>query len=520
VRPLTAEEGAQAFMVDELEIEAPALQQQYSEEIADAIKGALTDSELMDSYNLPAKALVPLEKVLPRAPRDARLNQRLASLYAAAHRFADAVRCCEVLESLYRAAGHADMASQYHDIAAKYRDRIPAAVVSAVPEPAAPPKAAPAPVSEPPQVSAPPEAAAVAAEIDLSAEWESETAEEPPEVEVVAEEPSTADILDEVRFYISQSMWTEAQAACRRCESAAPEHPDLPALKAQIAAALTPPAPEIPAAEIPAPEIKVTPPPAPPVQAPPIIEPVPVASAARPAGKNGDVLDDFVSDLEASLGADFTVAPPTAAPAPKPAPVAVPVASIAPQPVVASPQPVVVAAGSIAVASSPAMQAAATAAEPHVAPSQDEASSALADMFAEFKSEAEDGTQDTEDPETHYNLGVAFREMGLLDEAIGELQKVCLAIDQGIAFPQTMQAYTWLAQCFVEKGVPEASVKWYDKALKVASQEEQRMALHYDMAAAYEAGGNRQAALQHFMEVYGSNIDYRDVAERIKVLRS
>jgi hypothetical protein len=40
------------------------------------------------------------------------------------------------------------------------------------------------------------------------------------------------------------------------------------------------------------------------------------------------------------------------------------------------------------------------------------------------------------------------------------------------------------------------------------------------MAAAYEAGGNRQAALQHFMEVYGSNIDYRDVAERIKVLRS
>jgi hypothetical protein len=46
------------------------------------------------------------------------------------------------------------------------------------------------------------------------------------------------------------------------------------------------------------------------------------------------------------------------------------------------------------------------------------------------------------------------------------------------------------------------------------------MALHYDMAAAYEAGGNRQAALQHFMEVYGSNIDYRDVAERIKVLRS
>ena len=31
-----------------------------------------------------------------------------------------------------------------------------------------------------------------------------------------------------------------------------------------------------------------------------------------------------------------------------------------------------------------------------------------------------------DDPETHYNLGVAFREMGLLDEAIAELQKSVL----------------------------------------------------------------------------------------------
>ena len=40
------------------------------------------------------------------------------------------------------------------------------------------------------------------------------------------------------------------------------------------------------------------------------------------------------------------------------------------------------------------------------------------------------------------------------------------------------------------------------------------------LASSYEAAGNKTAALNHFMEVYGSNIDYRDVGERIKALKS
>jgi tetratricopeptide (TPR) repeat protein len=146
----------------------------------------------------------------------------------------------------------------------------------------------------------------------------------------------------------------------------------------------------------------------------------------------------------------------------------------------------------------------------------------LADMFGELKHELEeDASTSDEDPETHYNLGVAFREMGLLDEAIGELQKVCQWVDQGHAFPQIMQAYTWLSQCFLDKGVPEAAVRWYEKALSLPGLDgEARTALHYELASAYETAGNKSAALHHFTEVYGSNIDYRDVAERIKSLKS
>src|SRR5438045_8881097 len=111
--------------------------------------------------------------------------------------------------------------------------------------------------------------------------------------------------------------------------------------------------------------------------------------------------------------------------------------------------------------------------------------------------------------------------MGLLDEAIAELQKVCQALERGSSFSLVMQTYTWLAQCFLEKGVPEAAVRWYDKALKMPTIDgETRVALHYELAAAYETAGDKTSALKHFMDVYGSNIHYRDVAERIKALKS
>ena len=245
--------------------------------------------------------------------------------------------------------------------------------------------------------------------------------------------------------------------------------------------------------------------------------------AAEPPG----VLGEFVSDLEASLGDGFL--PPAPAPrTPEPQPRAVS-ESVAPTS----------GHGTAAAAAAPALEAQAAVASPtftyqptkkrtlapEISPAATKADAAsvdLADMFGELKQELEEDAANTqEDPETHYNLGVAFREMGLLDEAIGELQKVCQAVDRGHDFPQLMQTYTWLAQCFLDKGVPEAAIRWYERALKLPNiDEETRTALNYELASSYEAAGNKTVALNHFMEVYGSNIDYRDVAERIKALKS
>jgi tetratricopeptide (TPR) repeat protein len=146
----------------------------------------------------------------------------------------------------------------------------------------------------------------------------------------------------------------------------------------------------------------------------------------------------------------------------------------------------------------------------------------LSEMFGALKQELEEEIiAGDDDPETHYNLGIAFREMGLLDEAIAELQKVCTSIERGHAFSQPVQTYTWLAQCFLDKGVPQAAIRWYEKALSIPGlDDDARLAINYELGSACENAMDKPSALRHFTDVYGSNIDYRDVAERIQALKS
>ena len=118
---ITPEEGA--VMVDELEATAPFIDQRYSDEVALFVRAALTDAELFISYNMPAKALGPLLSALPQAPRDLRVNQRLAALHTRASRFTEAAVCCRTLESIYHDAGHPEEATRYGELAAKYEER-------------------------------------------------------------------------------------------------------------------------------------------------------------------------------------------------------------------------------------------------------------------------------------------------------------------------------------------------------------------------------------------------------------
>jgi tetratricopeptide (TPR) repeat protein len=553
--PLAAEPGEQTFMVDELEISAPTLEPGYPIEIAELVKSAMTDSELLDSYNLPSKAIKPLESVLPKAPQDPMLNQRLASLYARAERYSEAAKCCDTLRDIYWKAGYSEPAVRYKEMATKYRAR------AGEPEPQAEVPAGSEAI-EAPERSFPSEDAFAAgsAEMDLSHEWDSmaaKNADAPVEEgtsQFISSERAFAghvsavgDLIEEVRFYIAQGMRAEAQAGIEKCAALAPDLPELAELRQQLESATAPAreatgieaqpdvdvtddsgldldfdvevesAPPMPAAEheeSSAEEVaeEIAPPAPVPFAAPeaaPQFAETPAFQAAQKQEFPADhALNDLVLDLEDSLGADFDFASKQAAEVSAP----VPLDKMEVPPIVEAP-----------VTPTPPIEPHAAAPAPTAPDRQIEPTmSALSDVFEAFKEEVEqENAADSDDPEAHYNLGIAFREMGLLDEAIGELQKVCQSIERGHAFSRTIEAYTWLAQCFLDKGAPQAAVKWYMRALKDSSiNPDASLAVHYEMAMAYEAAGNTSAALDHYMEVYGTNIDYREVSERIKSLQA
>jgi tetratricopeptide (TPR) repeat protein len=142
----------------------------------------------------------------------------------------------------------------------------------------------------------------------------------------------------------------------------------------------------------------------------------------------------------------------------------------------------------------------------------------LGDLFEEFRSELGE-TKEDEDLETHYNLGIAYREMGLLEEAISEFQKVASSADKGPAFRYAMQCSTLLGLAFMEKGQPAIAAIWYERALKTPGlDQESILALRYDLGVAQELAGDAKAAYTSFSQVYAMNIDYRDVSERIALL--
>jgi tetratricopeptide (TPR) repeat protein len=155
-----------------------------------------------------------------------------------------------------------------------------------------------------------------------------------------------------------------------------------------------------------------------------------------------------------------------------------------------------------------------------LAASQPAESGPLQEVFDEFRAELGEISAEEEDLETHYNLGIAFREMGLLEEAISEFQKVAKASDNGRAFRYAMQCCTLLGLAFMEKGQPSIAAIWYERALHTPGIDpESTLALRYDLGVAQESAGEPEAALKSFSQVYAMNIDYRDVAERIAALQ-
>lgn len=118
-----------------------------------------------------------------------------------------------------------------------------------------------------------------------------------------------------------------------------------------------------------------------------------------------------------------------------------------------------------------------------------------------------------EDYETHYNLGLAYREMGLIDEAIGEFQLAAKSQEH------LVDCCSMLGLCFLDKGLPELAIKWYRRGLDSPGLSEQEsLGLLYDLGSAYVSMGEQEQAYRTFVEIYGINTNYRDVVARLEEL--
>jgi tetratricopeptide (TPR) repeat protein len=140
----------------------------------------------------------------------------------------------------------------------------------------------------------------------------------------------------------------------------------------------------------------------------------------------------------------------------------------------------------------------------------------LDDIFEEFKKGVEQQAV-REDADTHYNLGVAYKEMGLLDDAITEF---VLTQEEE---PKFIQSRYMLGLCYMEKGDYQNAIAEIRNALDFTESlgDEVRflVGMHYDLGLAYQGAEDASSALNEFQKVYDTDPGYRDVAAKIKELK-
>ena len=138
----------------------------------------------------------------------------------------------------------------------------------------------------------------------------------------------------------------------------------------------------------------------------------------------------------------------------------------------------------------------------------------IEELFREFQRGVAEQVKE-EDFDTHFNLGLAYREMGLLDEAIAEFQ---LSVKSEELF---VESASMIGSCYIDKGLPEQASEWLARALQApALPQDTELGIRYELGKAYEAAGKIDEAVASFTAVLAVNPAFRDVVNRLSRLRS
>lgn len=137
----------------------------------------------------------------------------------------------------------------------------------------------------------------------------------------------------------------------------------------------------------------------------------------------------------------------------------------------------------------------------------------LDQVFGEFRDEVSRQSAN-EEAETHYQLGLAYRDMGVVDAALKELEQAARA--PGLRFA----AAALLARLLRDRGDLLPAVEWFERAAEApAPTPEDGRALLYDLACTLETGGEISRALAVYLELEADAGAYRDVPDRVDRLK-
>lgn len=136
----------------------------------------------------------------------------------------------------------------------------------------------------------------------------------------------------------------------------------------------------------------------------------------------------------------------------------------------------------------------------------------FAELFSQFKAKV---TEDVavEESGSHYDLGLAFKEMGLIDEAIAEFQT---ALRGG---EERLKVYEELGKCFMLKEQYTVAVKILARALDLPREDPHEMlGVYYNLGLCHEELGDRSAARQAYDNIMVIDPSFSDVPERLSRL--
>ncbi len=117
------------------------------------------------------------------------------------------------------------------------------------------------------------------------------------------------------------------------------------------------------------------------------------------------------------------------------------------------------------------------------------------------------------DADTHYDLGLAYKEMGLLEEAIKEFELVRETPGRAV------QCHMMIGLCHVQRGKLQEAVDEFKSGLYVDGiNDREALALYFELGAAYEGLGDEREALYYYEKVLKRDPRFRDIGRRIENL--